>query len=184
MLPPRVRAALGCSGDGFWARLERLDLRGGSGTSTDVVLGCDRLRWLSINQVRGLTDLGAVTTLGRLEYLSVYGLPQVSELPSLAGLGSLRFLSVGSMKGLRGLTGFLDAPVVEELELVRKVGLEPGGADRIATHPTLRAFRWYAEDVPLHVWTPVVERVGKPATTVDRLTWPLPGRDDGPLDVT
>lgn len=161
----------------LWSKLpmlERLDIRGGSGTSADQVAGCASLRWLQINQVRGLSDLKAISGLNQLEFLSLYGLPQVRELPSLAPLTRLRFVWVGSMKGLQGLGGVLDAPNLEQLTLARRVALDSFDADRIADHQSIRAFTWFAEDVPDKVWVPVVERIAKPPTTVDWLTWPLP----------
>ncbi len=35
--------------------------------------------------------------------------------------------------------------------------------DRIASHPTIKAFGWFAEDIPNSMWVQVIEVVGKPA---------------------
>ena len=46
--------------DGFLAKLPRLwwlDLRGGSATDLSVAKGCTKLRYLQVNQVRGMADL-------------------------------------------------------------------------------------------------------------------------------
>lgn len=142
--------------------LEWLDVRGGSGASADFVKDCGRLRYLAINQVRGLRDLSSVGHVGNLELLSLYGLPQVRSLPSLAQLKRLRRIEVGSLKGIEELAPLLDAPGLEELLLARAVSLAPTDPARIAEHPTLAAFDWFAEDVPTKTWVPVVERVGKP----------------------
>lgn len=142
--------------------LEWLDVRGGSAKSLSVVEGCSRLRYLQVNQVRGLQDLGQIAALTTLELLSLYGLPRVENIPSLAALTSLRRAEVGMMRGLRDLDGLLDAPGLEELLLLKHVQLDPTDADRIATHPSIRAFDWFAEDIPNAMWAPVVERVGKP----------------------
>ena len=161
----------------FWSRLPnlvRLDLRGGSGEDLDLLDGCTSLQWLSINQIRGVSDLAALEGLTALRFLSLYGLPRVGEIPSLAQLKRLQYTEVGSMKGLRGLTGLLDAPNLEELTLIRAVRLGPGDADAIAEHPSIRAFSWFAEDVPISTREPVVERVSKPRPTVNIQTWPLP----------
>lgn len=67
--------------DGLLASLPNLvflDLRGGSGPSADVVAGCDRLRYLQLNQMRGLSDVSVLPTLSSLEFLSLYGLPKVT----------------------------------------------------------------------------------------------------------
>lgn len=151
--------------DGWFARhpsLEWLDIRGGSGTSAEQLRGCDRLRYLCVNQVRGMTDLSAVGELRTLEMLALYGLPRVADLPDLSGLHRLRRLEVGSMKGLRTLAPALAAPALEELQLQRAVSLAPEDAGLIRDHPTLREFGWYAEDVPLRVWQPVVAEVDRP----------------------
>lgn len=142
--------------------LEWLDVRGGSGQSADFVEGCAGLRYLAINQVRGLSDLSMIANLPNLELLSLYGLPQVRSLPSLRGVASLRRIEAGSLKGIDELGPLLDAPGLEELLLVRAVSLAASDPDRIAEHPSLTAFHWYAEDVPDKVWVPIVERVRKP----------------------
>lgn len=139
-----------------------LDVRGGSGTSPALAAGCFRLRGLVVNQVRGVTDLSVLPTLTSLELLDLYGLPRVTELPSMAPLSRLRRVQLGSMKGLIGLTGLLDAPVLEELTLSRAVSTDEHDAERLAAHPTLREFEWFGEDVPVRQWLPFRETVGKP----------------------
>jgi hypothetical protein len=142
--------------------LEWLDVRGGSGESAEFVEGCVRLRYLAINQVRGLRDLTSVGDLANLELLSLYGLPQVRSFPSLGRLERLRRIEAGSLKGIEELGPLLDAPGLEELILIRAVSLSPSDPTRIAEHPTLSGFDWFAEDVPDKTWMPVVERVGRP----------------------
>jgi hypothetical protein len=142
--------------------LEWLDIRGGSGQSADTVRGCTGLRYLAINQVRGLLDLEAITDLTNLELLDLYGLPRVRSFPSVGRLTNLRRIQVGSLKGIDGLGPLLDAPRLEELLLVRAVSLASSDPDRIATHPSLKAFDWSGEDVPVRTWLPFVKRVGKP----------------------
>jgi hypothetical protein len=74
----------------------------------------------------------------------------------------LRRIEAGSLKGIEDLGPLLEAPRLEELLLSRAVSLSPSDPDRIAEHPTLAAFGWFAEDVPDKVWLPVVERIAKP----------------------
>ena len=142
--------------------LEWLDIRGGSGESADFVGGCAHLRFLAINQVRGMRELSSIGDLTGLELLSLYGLPQVRSLPSLAQLERLRRIEAGSLKGIKELGPLLDAPRLEELILERAVSLSSDDPARIAEHPTLSAFEWFAEDVPDRVWRPIVERIGRP----------------------
>jgi len=70
------------------------------------------------------------------------------------------------MKGLVGLTGLLDAPALRELTLLKRVGLDPGDAARIASHHSIQQFTWFGEDVPVKTWAPVVELVGKPRVEI------------------
>ncbi|WP_206070529.1 hypothetical protein [Knoellia koreensis] len=151
--------------DGWLARLPRLewlDVRGGSRESADCVRGCDGLLYLCLNQIRGLTDLSAVAEVRSLELLSLYGLPRVHDLPDLRNLTRLARIELGSMKGLSSIAPALAAPALEELQLQNRVELAPDDPELIRTHPTLSAFGWFAEDVPLKVWQPVVAHVGKP----------------------
>ena len=143
-----------------------LDVRGGSGSSADFVIGCDRLRYLQINQVRELSDVSAVGNLVTLELLSLYGLPRVTVLPSLARLHSLARLELGSLKGLVGIAPALDAPALAELCLIRSVSMDADDPMRIRDASQVQAFDWFAEDVPDRVWVPVVRLVGKPSAPV------------------
>jgi hypothetical protein len=157
---------------GFFARLpdlEWLDYRGGSGTEIDFVRGCRKLRYLAINQVRGVRDLSALVELESLVALSLYGLPRVTVIPSLRPMPRLRRAEIGSMKGLVGLTGLLDAPALEELVLFKRVGLHPDDATRISKHHSIRRFTWFGEDVPVKAWAPVVDLVGKPPVELIRI---------------
>lgn len=152
--------------DGFLGtlpNLEWLDVRGGSGASADFVVGCDRLRYLQVNQVRGLSEVSAIGDLVTLELLSLYGLPKVTGLPDLSRLRSLARLELGSLKGLESLAPALAAPALAELCLTRSVSMDADDPRRIREADQVKAFGWYTEDVPVRVWEPVVRAVGKPA---------------------
>jgi hypothetical protein len=136
-----------------------LDIRGGSTASMPPVEEATGLRYLNVNQVRGLSDLSWLSGLRELELLDLYGLPQVGELPSLRDHARLRRIEIGSMKGLRGIAGLLDAPALRELCFSRAVALTE--ADGIDAHPTLREFFWFPEDVPDRVWEPIVDRLNR-----------------------
>ncbi len=153
--------------EGFLAgltKLEWLDVRGGSGSSADFALDCTRLRYLAINQIRGVSDLSAIGTLVSLELLSLYGLPRVTVLPSFSPLVRLARLELGSMKGLAGIGPALEAPALEELMLTRSVGLADDDPQSIRDKASIREFGWFAEDVPDRVWVPVRNTVGKLTT--------------------
>ena len=72
---------------GFLARLSKLwwlDIRGGSACDLDVARGASKLRYLAVNQVRGMQDLSAIEEMLSLRYVDLYGLPQMKTLPSFA----------------------------------------------------------------------------------------------------
>jgi hypothetical protein len=150
---------------GFFAKLPNLvflDIRGGSGRNADFVSGCNGLRFLFINQVRGLTDIRAVVSLPSLEMLVLFGLPQLGQPPSFSQMERLRYLQVGSMKGLAGIEAFLEAPGPTDFTMMKKVGVVPGDALAIAAHPTIERFEWWVEEVPDNLWIPFRRAVNKP----------------------
>ncbi len=161
--------------DGFLARLPKLwwiDLRGGSATDLRAVRGCPKLRYLSVNQVRGMRSLALVSTFTKLTLLNLYGLPQVKELPSLATLARLGRLELGMMAGLKSLEGALAAPVLKELYLSKKITVGARDVARITSHPTLRRFGWSTESVPLKIYGPVLDRIELPdAEAIDPEEW-------------
>jgi hypothetical protein len=106
--------------------------------------------------------------LKSLELLSLYGLPQVENLPSAATLSGLVRVELGSMKGLASIRPLLSAPALEELQLQRRVQLSDDDVAAIANHPTLQRFGWIAEDVPVHVWQPIVAAVALPSPAAFR----------------
>jgi hypothetical protein len=151
--------------DGFLARLPKLwwlDLRGGTATDLAVARGCARLRYLQVNQVRGMRSLALLPRFSELQLLSLYGLPQVKQLPSLARLGKLRRLQLGMMGGLVGLSRALAAPGLNELYLSKKIAVRPRDVAQILAHPTLAQFNWNTEDVPDKTFVPVFERIKLP----------------------
>jgi hypothetical protein len=150
---------------GLLARIEKLwwlDIRGGSGRDLAVAEGANKLQYLAVNQVRGMSDLALVAEMVTLRYLDLYGLPKVTELPSCARLKNLQHARVGQMRGLLSLHGLLQAPKLRELELVRKINVSQTDVDEIIGHPALEAFDWRAEDVPAKTWEPVVKKVALP----------------------
>jgi hypothetical protein len=150
--------------------LESLDYRGGSAEDASFVEGCNGLRSLSSNQVRGLADVSSVSTLDKLEYLDLYGLPRVLTIPSFRRLRSLRQVSLGSMKGLESMSGLFDAPGIEDVQFLRTVRTRPSDAEAIRDSPTIRTFRWLAEDVPDRVWVPFVELANRSGDAVKKET--------------
>lgn len=149
---------------GFLGRLPRLtwlDIRGGTGEAL-AVEQARSLKYLAVNQVRGLHDLSEIASLSQLRYLDLYGLARVCSLPPLEELRLLTRVTVGQMKNLPSLAPILQAPNLKELFLLRTVHVSASDVSRIQDHPTLEMFEWFAEDVPAKVSQPVLDQVKLP----------------------
>jgi hypothetical protein len=160
---------------GMLARLPKLwwlDLRGGSATDLGGATGCKKLRYLRVNQVRGLSDLGALTSFPTLQLLSLYGLAQVRKVPSLRSLAKLERLEVGQMRALTTLGGLLEAPNLKELLVSKRVGITDEDVARINRHKKLERFLWFTEDVPRSLSSRVVDHIRLPhARSLHAIDW-------------
>ena len=139
-----------------------LDLHGGSAAELTVWKGANKLRYLGVNQVRGMCDLSLIAELETLRYLDLYGLPKVAEFPSCVRLLNLEHARIGQLRGLASLHGLLKAPNLRELELVRKINVSENDVNAIISHSAIEAFAWFAEDVPDKVWVPVLKKIVLP----------------------
>jgi hypothetical protein len=152
----------------FLSRCNRLwwvDWRGGGkGQHIEQLTACHGLRYVSLNQIRGIDDLGFLARIVSLELLSIYGMSAVQCLPSFGDLVSLRRLEIGQMKRLTCVRPALDAPNLEELYFIKKLNVTSEDVHAIKSHPALRAFEWNHEDVPDRVWEPVREAIELPPT--------------------
>lgn len=158
--------------DGFLSRIPHLwwlDVRGGTSNDLKILFGLSNLKGLAVNQIRGLTDLSSLAELSSLRFIELYGLPKVERLPCFSCLPSLERVNVGQMRGLNSLTEILQAPQLQELQLSRKIAVTQNDVQQIISHPTLKRFTWFAEDVPVKVWKPVVDQISYPPVRVCRL---------------
>ena len=149
-----------------------LDLRGGSATDLSWIGDCANLRYLQVNQVRGLCDLTLLSTFKPLQLLSLYGLSKVVEVPSLQGLAQLRRLEIGQMRALPTLGALLDAPNLKELAIIKRVGITERDVARINGHPSLEQFVWATDDVPSRISDPIIASIRLPcARIIDATEW-------------
>ncbi len=139
-----------------------LDVRGGTTKSFHSLATAQNLRYLCINQIRGLEDLSDIPSLTRLELLDLYGLSKVKELPDLLGLSHLRRVQIGQMKGLQSLKPVWEAHQLEEIQLFKDVPAENQDIGAINRMPNLKAFSWEAIDVPAKRFMPFREGVTVP----------------------
>ncbi len=152
----------------FLSRLPLLwwiDWRGGSAKQNLGQIGsCTRLRYLALNQIRGLSDLSFIAYLSNLEMIKLYGLSKIAILPSMKGMTMLHRAQLGQLSSLSSIGSILAAPNLRELELHNRVGVSPEDVEMMRSHPTLSTFEWYGENIPVKMWKPVREAVGLPLT--------------------
>jgi hypothetical protein len=159
----------------FLRRLKKLwwlDLRGGSATDVRVADGCKRLRYLQVNQVRGLADLSNLPSFANLELLSLYGLAKVERLPSLRSLTKLRRVEIGQMRALDSISAILAAPALEELLVLKLVTITETDVKRLNAHERLARFAWDTSDVPGNRCDSILRRIAKPpARAMHAIDW-------------
>lgn len=154
---------------GFFAHLKKLwwlDIRGGSAPDLEVARGATGLQYLAINQVRGFADASVICMMQKLRFLDLYGLPKVVRLPSFSPLASLERVNLGQMRGLVSLRSLLEAPRLQELQLLKRVNINTEDADGIVNHPTIARFSWFAEDVPQKVYGPIIAKISLPSVAI------------------
>jgi hypothetical protein len=142
-----------------------VDWRGG-GVAQRVgqVSGCEGLKYLALNQIRGLADLSFLAGMTSLEMIRLYGLTHLEQLPSLEALSKLRRAEIGQMKSMASIGPLLQAPNLEELQLHNFVRVSPADVVAMRRHPKLRTFEWFGENIPDKMWVPVREAVALPKT--------------------
>jgi hypothetical protein len=157
--------------DRFLAGLSHLwwlDIRGGSGRDLARIAGCMGLRGLVVNQVRGLEDASEISSLTNLEVLSLYGLARLSGLPRLASLRRLSRIELGQLRALHDWAALAEAPGLEELVFQNKLYPDDEIVEKLARHPTLRTFSWFAPDEPISRVESVTQRLERPPASVAR----------------
>jgi hypothetical protein len=142
-----------------------IDWRGGNaGQGVTQIETCTLLRYVSLNQIRALTSLNFLENLHSLEMLNLYGLSKVDSLPSMKALMKLRRIHIGQMKSLLSIGPVLEAPQLEELQLLNWVGVSASDVEAMQNHLNLRAFEWFGANIPDKMWVPVRDAVGLPLT--------------------
>ncbi len=151
----------------FLAKLPNLwwlDIRGGSSKDLSLLTDCMNIRFFAINQVRGLLNIDEILNLSKVEYIKMYGLSKLVELPTFSKLKHLKRVDVGQMKELLSIKGILAAPMIEELLLIKKIGIQTSDVLQINNLTSLKQFDWIAVDVPMKVSKPVKDAIELPKT--------------------
>jgi len=118
-------------------RLRSLDIKLGGMTDLSALEGKASLRALALWQIRGLSDLGVVSSLTGLQHLNLQSLPHVKALPSLRALSKLRRVYLENMRGLESLDALAEAPALAEVIHVSS-GLTPEDHAVLFRNPALQ----------------------------------------------
>jgi hypothetical protein len=123
------------------AELECLELRLGGSRELSRLPRFERLQYLEIWMVKGLSDLGWLGELRGLQSLFLQSQPQVKALPSLSRLTRLKRVHLETMKGLVDLTPVAQALALEELLLIAMTHLPAEAVRPFIGHPSLKSCR-------------------------------------------
>lgn len=95
-----------------------LDIKLGGIKDFSSLAGKESIKYLELWMIRGLADIGFVSSLTGLQFLFLQDLRNVTRLPDLSKLTSLRRLSLANMKGLKDVGALFSAPALEEFSHV------------------------------------------------------------------
>jgi hypothetical protein len=123
------------------SHLWSLDIKLGGSNDLRALADLENIKYLELWQVRGLAELGPISTLTGLQSLFLQSLPRVTSLPNLERLIRLRRVHLENMKGLRDLAPLCNAPALEELIHIDARGHEPGEYDCLVRKETMKALR-------------------------------------------
>ncbi|MDQ0913858.1 hypothetical protein [Paenibacillus sp. V4I5] len=91
-----------------------LDIKLGGINNFSAIEGLTNIKYLELWQIRGLSDVGFISTLNGLQNLFLQSLPNIEQLPSFDNLKNLRNISLENMKGLKDVSNLESAPALEE----------------------------------------------------------------------
>src|SRR5581483_5355477 len=98
--------------------------------------------------------------------------PRHRPSPGAGSADALRRVQLGQLRSLQIRDPLADAPTLEELFFVNKLDPDEAVVTRLASHPSLQTFSWWAPDEPIGKVRRIVETVGRPPATIERReTW-------------
>jgi hypothetical protein len=128
-------------------RLRSLDIKlGGTRNITDLA-GLDSIQYLELWQIKGFSDLSAISAMPGLQYLFLQSLRNVTAIPDLSKSIALRRIFLENMKGLKDFSAIATAPALEEFIHTSALGLAPEDYTQILAMKTLKkAGVWFGSD--------------------------------------
>ena len=122
-------------------KLWSLDIKLGGTTNFAAIESMARLKYFELWQVRGLSDIGVISTLTGLQHLFLQSLKNVRALPDLRQLVNLRRITLETMKGLGDVSALRDAPALSEYLHIAANNLQPEDYVPLLENATVKKIR-------------------------------------------
>lgn len=119
-------------------RLWSLDIKLGGIRNLSAIAGKNSIKYLELWQIRGLSDIGVISTLGGLQSLFLQSLINVAAIPDLSRLHHLRRLYLENLKSLRDVGAIRRAPALEEFVHISAQNIEPETYKDLMSMPSLK----------------------------------------------
>jgi hypothetical protein len=120
------------------AQLWSLDIKLGGIKDLSAIASKESIKYLELWQIRGLSDIGVVSSLGGLQSLFLQSLINVRAIPDLSKLHNLRRLHLENLKGLKDVSAIRSAPALEEFVHVVAQNIQPDLYKDLMSIPSLK----------------------------------------------
>jgi hypothetical protein len=108
------------------------------GTSNISAITDLNLKYLELWRIRGFTNLMPLVKIPTIQFVFLETLTHIDSLPSLANLSNLRKISLWDLHNLSNIKSILEAPNLEELEILGLNKVKTREFLRLRDHPTLK----------------------------------------------
>lgn len=119
-------------------RMWSLDIKLGGIKDLYAIEGMENIKYFELWQVKGLSDIGVISSLTGLQHLFLQSLRRIAALPSLQPLKRLRRISLENMKGLKDVSALEHAPGLEEFIHVAAENMQPENYLPLLRNPHLK----------------------------------------------
>lgn len=130
------------------SKLWWLDLRGGSASNLEWICNCVNLKYLMLNQIRGLSNVAFIGGLKNLQLLELRALKKVTDLPDCSALLALRRVNLLAMNGISDVGSLASAPALTDLMVYNSNNIDYSSFDAFRNHKNLKRFTWWNERKP------------------------------------
>jgi hypothetical protein len=119
-------------------QLWSLDIKLGGIKDLSAIANNENIKYLELWQIRGLSDIGVVSSLGGLQSLFLQSLINVRAIPNLSKLHNLRRLHLENLKGLEDVSAIRYAPALEEFLHISAQNIQPEMYKDLMSIPSLK----------------------------------------------